>query len=73
MSNLVRILVIIACILALYYLVVTLARSVAEEDLGLLHCCDSSPAVARLPTPSFAISVATPSLISSSSRFVSSR
>jgi len=31
-SNLVRILIAIACIIALYYLVVVLARGVAEQD-----------------------------------------
>ena len=34
MCNLVRILLVIACIAALYYLVVVLARSVREEDFG---------------------------------------
>lgn len=36
MSNWVRILLVIACIAALYYLVVTLARTVGEDDLGHL-------------------------------------
>jgi hypothetical protein len=34
MNNVVKIILILLCIVALYYLVVTLARSEAEEEMG---------------------------------------
>jgi hypothetical protein len=42
-SNFVRILVVIACVIAFYYLVVTLARSVREEDTGRLAPAAPAP------------------------------
>ena len=36
MKQVIRIVVIILCVAALFYLVVTLARSVSEQDTGLL-------------------------------------
>jgi hypothetical protein len=54
MQNLIRIIVVVLCALALYYLVITLARSVDDEEVGLhtaAHGVELAARTQRSPAP----------------------